>query len=233
MQAVILAAGLGTRMGELTKNTPKPLLKIQDKTLLEHNLIAMPPEIDEVVLVVGYLHEQIKSYIGEQFLGKKITYVHQDELKGTGHALSLCKGVLAERFLVIMGDDLYYEKDLQELVKRELAILVWKMKDDEFKNDRQAIVKINGHGELQDIVERQPAVKGTLVNTGAYVLDEKFFQYPLVLAGMPAKEYGLPQTFLQMVKAGAKMNVVEAQWWHKVASPEDLNNGTFNNNHKT
>lgn len=232
MQAVILAAGLGTRMGELTKNTPKPLLKIQDKTLLEHSLSAMPQEIDEVVLVVGYLHEQIKNYIGREFLGKKITYVHQVELKGTAHALSLCKNVIHGRFLVIYGDDLYYAKDLQELVKYPLGVLVWKMQDDEFKNDRQAIVKVNQHGELDDIIERQPARKGALVNTGAYVLDERYFQYPLVSAGTPATEYGLPQTFLQMVKDGIKFSLVEAEWWHKVASPEDLNNGTLNNNYK-
>src|SRR3989344_405602 len=107
MQAVILAAGLGTRMGALTRNTPKPLLKIQDRTLLEHNLTAMPDEIDEVVLVVGYLDDQIRNFVGKEFLGKKITYVHQEKLRGTGHALSMCKGVLQDRFLVMNGDDLY------------------------------------------------------------------------------------------------------------------------------
>src|SRR3989338_8673122 len=102
MQAVILAAWLGTRMGQLTKDTPKPLLKIADKTLLEHNLTALPDEIDEVVLVVGYLDDQIRNFVGKKFLGKKITYVHQEKLRGTGHALSMCKGVVRDRFLVLM-----------------------------------------------------------------------------------------------------------------------------------
>src|SRR3989344_5673683 len=210
MQAVILAAGLGTRMGELTKNTPKPLLKIADKTLLEHNLTAMPDEIDEGILVVGYLKEQIKSFVGPQFLGKKITYVAQKELRGTAHALSACKDVLRDRFLVIMGDDLYYGKDLAELIRYPLSILVWEMKNDDLKDGRQAIVKINGNGEVLDIVERQPAPKGTLVNCGAYVLNTNFFDQPLVPAGNRTMEFGLPQTFMQMVKDGAKMNIVKA-----------------------
>lgn len=228
MQAVILAAGLGTRMGELTKTTPKPLLKIQDKTLLEHNLTAMPEEIDEVVLVVGYLGEQIRKYIGENFVGKKITYVEQTELKGTAHALTAAKPLLRDRFLVIMGDDLYYRNDLEELCHKPLGILVWEMTNDELKNERQGIVKIDSEGVVSDIIERQPAAKGTLVNCAAYVLNGKFFGYPLVSAGIPATEYGLPQTFLQMIKDGAKVSVVKARWWHKVASPEDLLNG----NHK-
>ena len=222
MQAVILAAGLGTRMGELTKTTPKPLLKIQDRTLLEHNLTALPDEIAEVVLVVGYLAEQIKDFIGNNFLGKKITYVHQEDLKGTGHALSLCKDLLHDRFLVLMGDDLYYKKDLEELIGHELAILVWELRADELENTRQANVKIDGQGKLLDIAERQSAKKGILVNTGAYVLDERFFDYPLLPAGNMTDELGLPQTFLQMVEDGAKMDVVKATSWHKVTSPNDL-----------
>lgn len=222
MQAVILAAGLGTRMGELTKSTPKPMLKIQDRTLLEHNLTALPDEIDEVVIVVGYLAEQIKGFLGTKFLGKKITYVHQQELRGTGHALALCRDVLHDRFLVLMGDDLYYEKDLEALVKHPLAVLVWELENDELKDSRQANVKIDPQGKLEDITERQPAKKGMLVNAGAYVLDRRYFDYPLALAGNMTDELGLPQTFLQMVKGGAKFDVVRAQWWHKVATAEDL-----------
>ena len=216
-------------MGELTKNIPKPLLKVQDRTLLEHNLTAMPDEVDEVVLVVGYLREQIKQFIGNSFLNKKITYVEQKELKGTAHALSLCKEVLHDKFLVLMGDDLYYEKDLEELVKKPLAILVTEMKNDDLKDSGQAVVKINGHGEVVDIIERQPSLKGSLVNCGAYLLNIDYFKYPLVQARNQTDEFGLPQTFLQMVKDRAKFTVVKARWWHKVASPEDLNGF----NHKT
>ena len=62
MQAVILAAGLGTRMGKLTKNTPKPMLKLDGKNLLEWKIERLPKEVDEVILVVGYKSEVIKKY---------------------------------------------------------------------------------------------------------------------------------------------------------------------------
>ncbi len=221
MQAVILAAGMGTRMGELTKNTPKPLLKIQDLTLLEHNLRALPAEIDEVVLVVGYLAEQIKHQIGEEFMGKKVTYIYQIGLKGTGHALSLCKEALRDRFLVLMGDDLYGREDLVQLISRPLALLVQELKNPG-ETDSYALVKTDREGKLLDILERQKASPGDLANCGAYVLDERYFELPLVLAGNKTQEYGLPQTMLQMVKEGAKFEIVKARWWHKVTDPEDL-----------
>jgi bifunctional UDP-N-acetylglucosamine pyrophosphorylase/glucosamine-1-phosphate N-acetyltransferase len=221
MQAVILAAGLGTRMGELTKNCPKPLLKIEERTLLEHNLTAMPDEIDEVVLVVGYLADQIKEVIGEKFLNKKIIYVHQKELRGTGHALSVCKDVLRGRFLVLMGDDLYEKEDLKKLISHPLAVLSQKLKNPG-KDDSYALIKMDEHGKLLDIVERQQAKPGDLANSGAYVLDERYFNLPLVPAGNKTDEFGLPQTMLELVKQGAKFDITQATFWHKVTSPKDL-----------
>lgn len=222
MQVVILAAGLGTRMGDLTKIIPKPLLKIEDQTLLERNLQALPSEIDEVVLVVGFLADQIRELIGDYSNNKKVTYVLQTELKGTGHALSLCKDLLRDRFLVLMGDDLYKKSDLEELIKHPLGILVLELQSDDLTQSRHAIVKIDEQGQVLDILERQSGKKGMLVNVGAYILDTSYFDHPLVRAGVPATEFGLPQTMLQMVKDGAKFDIIHATWWHKVATPEDL-----------
>ena len=59
MKAVILAAGKGTRMGDLSLETPKPMLKVLGKTLLEHKLDSLPDVIDEVVITVGYLKDRI------------------------------------------------------------------------------------------------------------------------------------------------------------------------------
>jgi len=219
-----LAAGLGTRMGELTKKNPKPLLTIENKTILEHTFAALPKEVFEVVLVVGYLKENIQKYIGNEYEGKKVTYVEQKELLGTGHALSMCKKVLHDKFIVLMGDDLYEKKDLEEMVKHPLCILVREIKKDSVE-DKYAIAKLNGGGKLSEIIERQKAKSGDLANCGAYVLDKRYFDYSLVLAGNQTEEYGLPQTFMQMVKDGAQIDIVRATKWHNVTNPEDLKEG--------
>ena len=72
MQVVILAAGHGTRMEELTTRVPKPMLDVAGKPLLEYKLEALPDEIDEIVIVTGYLGDFIKRHFGSSYIGKKI-----------------------------------------------------------------------------------------------------------------------------------------------------------------
>src|SRR3989344_7151174 len=128
MKAVILAAGKGTRMGKLGEETPKPLLKVARKTLLEHKLDLMPESIDEVILVVGHLKEQIISAIGSKYRNLKITYVILDRLLGTADALFACKDLLLkeDKFLVMNGDDIYSKRDMQEMAGNGWAMLICK-----------------------------------------------------------------------------------------------------------
>lgn len=216
-----MAAGLGTRMGELTKDTPKALLKVRDRSILEETLASLPDEIDEVVIVVGYLGDRIREALGPVFLERKITYVEQNELKGTGHALMQAKDVLRGRFLVLMGDDLYAKKDLEEMLKHPLSILVREMDYDD-PADSSGLVSADSSGNLADIRERVPKKRGDLVNCAAYVLDERYFALPLKLAGDRSKEYGLPQTMIQLIDSGARFQAVKARFWRKITSPEDL-----------
>lgn len=222
MQAVILAAGLGTRMGDLTKNTPKPLLKNGGITLIEHKFQNLPPEVDEVVVVVGFLGEAIRKALGNERDGLPISYVEQKELRGTGHALFLCEPVLKDKFLVLMGDDLYKREDLKELVKSPLAILAWELTAED-GGARWAELVRGERDELLGILEKQPGRKGMLVNTGAYSLDRRIFDYPLQPAGNGTEELGLPQTVMFMAKSGGgEVRLVRASWWKNITEPADL-----------
>jgi NDP-sugar pyrophosphorylase family protein len=72
MQCVILAAGKGTRLRPLTDNLPKPLVKVAGKTLLDHIVSSLPSAVDELIIVTGYLEEQIKAHCGTEFYGRKV-----------------------------------------------------------------------------------------------------------------------------------------------------------------
>src|SRR5262249_35413194 len=113
MDAVILAAGLGTRLRPHTLKTPKPLLPVQGRPLLDWTLGALPAAVERVVVVVHYLAEQVEDYLGRQSHFAQWQTVPQGEPRGTGDALRRCREHLrSERFLVLNGDDLYGAADL-------------------------------------------------------------------------------------------------------------------------
>ena len=87
MQAVILAAGQGKRLRPLTENVPKSLGPVGGKPILEYTMGILPPGIDEVIIVIGYRGDTIRSYFGESFGRLKLTYVEQPIPLGTGEAL--------------------------------------------------------------------------------------------------------------------------------------------------
>src|SRR3989344_5644423 len=91
MQTVILAAGKGIRLRPVTLKVPKPLVLLNDRPILEHILNELPKKVDEVILVIGYLGDKVKKHFGNNFLGKKIKYVIQEEQLGTFHALKQAK----------------------------------------------------------------------------------------------------------------------------------------------
>jgi NDP-sugar pyrophosphorylase family protein len=217
MKAVILAGGLGTRMRDLTKDTPKPMLTIGGKNLIEHKIDILDERFDEVVIVVGYLKDKIISHFGSEFKGKKITYIEQDVLNGTGGALWLCKDLLKDKFLVMMGDDIYAKECVEEACKYEWALVARERKD----SSPIGRIDVNSEGKLMGVIEGDVSKTG-LVNTGLYVLQSDIFNYPLVkLKGK--EEFGLPQTIVQAVN-DYDIKVVTCDKWHQVTAPEDLIN---------
>jgi NDP-sugar pyrophosphorylase family protein len=215
MQAVILAAGRGKRMLHLTDNVPKPMLKINGKPLLEHKIEALPKEIDEIIFVIGYCGEYIMNHFGHEFKGKKIRYIFQKDLNGTGGAIHLARMFLEDKFMVVYGDDLYRKKDLQKLTKHGLAVLAREVDD----TSRFGIIKTDRKGNLLEIVEKPKRSKEKLAVVGIFMLNKKFFDYDLVSVGNG--EFGLPQTLATMAK-DYPIKIVKATMWHPIGNPEDL-----------
>src|SRR6056297_3235107 len=104
MQAVIVAAGQGTRMRPLTETRPKPMCPVAGRPLLEHVMAACADVVDGYVVVVGYEAGRIREAIGETFAGQPVEYVRQDEQLGTAHAVGQAAGAVDERVLVLNGD---------------------------------------------------------------------------------------------------------------------------------
>lgn len=217
MQAVILASGRGTRMAPLTDTIPKPMVALAGKTLIEHRLKVLPEAVTEVVLVVGYLGEKIVEYFGEEFGGRKITYVWQEGLRGTADALWQARPLLKDRFLVMVADDLYHPADVVAVTKHDAAIVVALVPN--LTAGGKVILTTNGY--LEAIVEGSDHGGGPgLVYTSLCCLTPAIFdEEPVKIPGRD--EYGLPQTIVSMSRRQPVV-VIEATAWCQITCPDDL-----------
>jgi UDP-N-acetylglucosamine diphosphorylase / glucose-1-phosphate thymidylyltransferase / UDP-N-acetylgalactosamine diphosphorylase / glucosamine-1-phosphate N-acetyltransferase / galactosamine-1-phosphate N-acetyltransferase len=216
MQAVILAAGHGKRLRPLTYHVPKPMIRIASNNLIEHNIKALPEEVDELVFVVNYLKEQIINHFGDEFKGRKIKYIRQKDMLGTGHALKICEEYLNNRFLVMMADDIYSKNDINKCLKHNNCILTKEVRG-KFSGGR---IKLDKDGKLEDIIEGVHNRKKSFSNVGLYVATNHFFKYGLVkIPGR--KEYGLPQTIVKMAK-DIPVSIEKADNWIQISDLNDL-----------
>lgn len=215
MQLVILAAGEGTRMRPLTDSVPKPMVPLLGKPKLEYTLDLLPEEIDEIIFVINYLGNQIKEHFSDSYKGKKIRYVFQTELNGTGGALYACKDLLGKDFMVMNGDDLYHKDDISKMMRHDLALLALEVQDP----SQYGILLTNDSGHLLGIQEKPHDNQTNLVNTGLYKLIDKIFDYPLV--PISEKEFGLPQTLVTMVN-DYPIVIERAKIWKPLGRIEDI-----------
>lgn len=212
MQAVIMAAGLGTRLRPLTEHAPKPLINVAGIPIIGRTIHSLPSSIDELIVIIGHHGDQIKNYISTIW-SKPVKFIEQTELLGTGHAIHLAKSFLKNKFLVLNGDDLYAMSDLERLSQEELGLLICHLAEP-IKSGRPVA---DAAGRL---IEIQEATMTTTVNCGTYLLNEKFFSYPLVkLEGK--NEYGLPQTLAVMAR-DYPVTLVEASFWMPIGTHEEL-----------
>lgn len=130
MQAVILAAGKGTRMSPITDTRPKALIPVAGEPFINHVIRRLPPAIDEVILVIGHQGGMVQKSLGALFEGRKIRYVEQKEQRGTGHAVLQAETAVKGDFICMAGDHLWGENDLSNLVIGKGLIVMGRKVDD-------------------------------------------------------------------------------------------------------
>lgn len=217
MKAIILAAGVGKRLRPLTNDKPKPMVLVSGKPILHHIWNMLPKEITEVVLVVGYKAEKIREYFGDEFGGRKVRYVAQEQPLGTGAALMLCKNFIAdgEKFLFLYADDLHSKKSIAKLLKHDCALLVYKHADP----SRFGVVETAPDGKIVSLEEKPEKPKSNLVSVGVYVLPSRIFNY----AASPNVNGEIYATdMVNGLIADTPVYAVQSDFWHPIGYPEDI-----------
>jgi bifunctional UDP-N-acetylglucosamine pyrophosphorylase/glucosamine-1-phosphate N-acetyltransferase len=207
LDAIILAAGKGTRLRPHTNTTPKPLLPVQGRPILDWIIGALPP-VERLVVVVNHLAEQIEAYLTKQAHVRKWATVRQAEPRGTGDALMACKGkVAAEKVMVLNGDDLIGRADLAALEAVPMGILAHAVDAPE----SYGIIFRNPDGTLKEVVEKPKGLTPPqLANIGGYMFPKSVFDLTLPLS--PRGEYEITDAVSQLAAKGG-FRVVEAKYW--------------------
>ncbi|MGF1485447.1 MAG: D-glycero-beta-D-manno-heptose 1,7-bisphosphate 7-phosphatase [Opitutales bacterium] len=198
-QAVVLAGGLGTRLGELTKTCPKPLIPVGGKPFLEYLFWNLRRHgITRIVLSIGYLAEQIQNHFGDgSAFGLEIVYVIEAEPAGTGGAVKLCLPHLDERFFVLNGDTLFDVNYLALFADwpegHRGSFIALRQVDDV---SRYGEVTTDASGRVTNFGEKSASGPGW-INGGIYLMERA------VIEALPAGQSSLERDcFPKLVEAG-------------------------------
>lgn len=204
-------------MRPLTLERPKPLIPVLGRPILEHIVRALPEEIDELILVIGYKGEMIREHCGEEFCGRRVRYVVQEDPKaGTGAALFGARDLLKGRFLIMYGDDIHGSSALAEAVRSEHALLAARAE----RPERFGVIEQHEDGTLERIVEKPEHPSSDLVSIGGFVLSEDIFS----CVAERSERLG-EQVLVDNVNIYATrhpVQVIEQDRWIPIGYPEDI-----------
>jgi len=242
MKAVILAAGKGTRMRELTNRLPKPMLRVQGKPILEHIVTGiLDAGIHDIFIVTGFRAEVIENHFGDgSEWGARIATGRQLVQDGTGKAPELAKAFIGSSpFLLTYGDILVPPATYPQMVRRFdegdfAGVITVTPGEDVTKGglnffDEQFCLKRLVEKPSPEQVEQlrrdrwlKPGVPAWY-NAGIYIFRPSLFDFTVQLKKSPRDEYELTDAISAMIAAGQKLAGLEVQGrWVDVRDPETL-----------
>ncbi|MEN3048333.1 MAG: sugar phosphate nucleotidyltransferase [Candidatus Caldarchaeales archaeon] len=228
MKAVVLAAGMGSRMNPLTSERPKHLLPVAGEPVLRRTVrTLLDLGAEEVHVVVGYLAEKVISALSE-FGSDRVKFPRQEAPLGTAHALLAAGDAVSgeERFLLVYGDVTLRPEPVRRLVETVEAGrldggLLGVIRHDPWRFGTLLV----RDGVLQGILEKSREVRPpALVNAGIYVLPGEVVEVAKAVERSPRGEYELTDAVVGLVRRGRRIAVVEdpGDWWYDLGGPSEL-----------
>lgn len=201
MKAMILAAGLGTRLRPITDNIPKSIIPIGDKTLIEYLLILLKKYgIGDIVINLHHLGEKIEGALGDGGrFGLRINYSKEDIILGTGGGIKKVQSFLSDSAFLVINGDILVDLDLHDLIEfhqrhKGTATMVLRGNDNP---DLYGPVKIDKSARIRQILDR-PVWSGkdlsSYMFTGIHLIEPRIFQY------IPdAQYYSIIDAYIEMI----------------------------------
>ncbi len=227
-KSVLLAAGRGTRMRELTSDLPKPMLKVRGKPILQHIIEGLHAAgVTDFLLVVGWRADVVREFFEDgQSLGVNIEYTTQVVQDGTGKVVELARGFCGrDSFVLSYGDILVDPANYQRLTSPSSeaeAIISVKRNEDVSQG---GAVFVNEQFEMTDLREKPQAGEPTSpwYNAGIYMFRTSIFDYLGRLQRSPRGEFELTDAVRDLALSGGKVQALELTGeWADVRDPDVL-----------
>ncbi|EMA69045.1 UTP-glucose-1-phosphate uridylyltransferase [Halorubrum aidingense JCM 13560] len=226
MQAVVLAAGKGTRLRPLTDDKPKVLVEVNGTPLIEdvfNNLI--DSGATELIVVVGYKAEQIIDRYGDEYDGIPITYTHQREQLGLAHAILQAEPHVDGDFMLMLGDNVFRGNlgDVASRQKEDRADAAFLVEEVPYEEaSRYGVLDTNEYGEITEVVEKPDDPPSNLVMTGFYTFTPAIFHACHLVQPSDRGEYELPDAIDLLIQSGRTIDAIRLDGWRiDVGFPED------------
>ena len=226
MQAVVLAAGKGTRLQPLTEDKPKVLVEVNGTPLIQDvfdNLI--DAGADDLVVVVGYKAEQIIDYFGDTYRDVPITYAHQREQLGLAHAILQAEPHIDGDFMLMLGDNIFRGNlgDVTNRQQEDRADAAFLVEEVPYEDpSRYGVLDTNEYGEVVEVVEKPDDPPSNLVMTGFYTFTPAIFHACHLVQPSDRGEYELPDAIDLLIQSGRTIDAIRLDGWRiDVGYPED------------
>jgi len=227
-KAVLLAAGRGIRMRELTVELPKPMIEVRGKPVLQHIVEGLRDAgISEFFIIVGYRADAVQNFFGDGSRYKiAIQYATQVVQDGTGRVVDIARNFAENSaFILSYGDILVDPRNYKSIVDLpddiEAIVTVTRGED----VSKGGAVFLNDQMELIDIREKSPPGEPTSpwYNAGIYTFRPSIFEFTAKLKPSPRGEYELTDAIRELAQSGKKVRALELTGeWADVRDPEIL-----------
>jgi UDP-N-acetylglucosamine diphosphorylase / glucose-1-phosphate thymidylyltransferase / UDP-N-acetylgalactosamine diphosphorylase / glucosamine-1-phosphate N-acetyltransferase / galactosamine-1-phosphate N-acetyltransferase len=227
-RAVILAAGRGTRMRELTADLPKPMIQVRGKPVLQYIVEGLRDAgVQTFLIIVGYRADIVQNFFGDGSRYKiDIEYATQVTQDGTGRVVDLAREFVGDsQFVLAYGDilvDVANYKRIVDLADDAEAIVSVTRGEDVSKG---GAVFVNDKMELVDLREKPTPDEAASpwYNAGLYAFRPSIFEFTAKLKPSPRGEYELTDAIRDLAQSGKKVRALELTGdWADVRDPEIL-----------
>src|SRR3954463_6474286 len=224
MKAMVLAAGLGTRLRPLTFEIPKPMVPVLDRPVMAHIVnLCERQGFDELVANLHYFPDTIRDYFGD-----RLEYRYEEELLGTAGGVRNVRDFFGDDLIVVISGDALTDVDLNKLVERHrsaggIGTLTVKQVDD---TREYGVVLHSSDGRISGVQEKPhpDEALSTLGNCGIYCFSPEIFDY------FPDTDFvdWANDVFPVLLENDVPFYIHEIDdYWNDVGSLDELRSGTF------